>query len=151
MNDDYEVIIAGAGPSGSILASELAGRGIRVLVLEKDKLPRYKCCAGGVTYRAAKLLNNTMDGSIYNTVNNVTVRYGNDNYSGYSTKDLIYTFRREEFDYELIKMAESTGATVLQGQKVSYIAVNSQINIFPDFICIRLDKPGIIGPAFFLF
>jgi flavin-dependent dehydrogenase len=51
-----DVIVVGAGPAGATLAYELAKRGIGVLLLEKEKLPRYKCCAGGVTSKAAKLL-----------------------------------------------------------------------------------------------
>ena len=56
MKQDYEVTIVGAGPGGATLAYELASKGIRVLLVEKERLPRYKCCAGGITVRAAKLL-----------------------------------------------------------------------------------------------
>jgi flavin-dependent dehydrogenase len=37
----HDVIIIGAGPAGSTAAALLAGRGRRVLVLEKEKFPRY--------------------------------------------------------------------------------------------------------------
>jgi len=50
------VIIVGAGPAGSTAAYRLVKLGARVLVLEKDAMPRYKTCAGGVNVRAAKLL-----------------------------------------------------------------------------------------------
>jgi flavin-dependent dehydrogenase len=79
MNENYDVIIAGAGPAGGILAFELASKGINVLVLEKDVFPRYKCCAGGVTFRAAEFLDGTMEEVTKNTITNVTVRYKNDN------------------------------------------------------------------------
>jgi len=39
--DQYEVIIIGAGPAGATAAAVLAEKGRRVLVLEKDKFPRY--------------------------------------------------------------------------------------------------------------
>jgi geranylgeranyl reductase family protein len=125
MKENYDVIIAGAGPAGGMLAFELAGKGIDVLVLEKDVLPRYKCCAGGVTFRAAEFLNGAIEEVKKNTVTNVTVRCKNDNYSGYSESDLIYTFMREDFDYALIRMAEKKGATVLQGQKVTGVMHNN--------------------------
>ncbi|HEY4712239.1 MAG TPA: FAD-dependent oxidoreductase, partial [Dehalococcoidia bacterium] len=56
MKQSHDVIVVGAGPAGATLAYELTKRGIGVLVLEKEKLPRYKCCAGGVTSKAARLL-----------------------------------------------------------------------------------------------
>jgi flavin-dependent dehydrogenase len=40
-SDRYEVIIIGAGPAGSTAAAVLAKKGRRVLVLEKEKFPRY--------------------------------------------------------------------------------------------------------------
>lgn len=39
--NEYDVIIIGAGPAGSTAAAFLAGKGRRVLVLEKEKFPRY--------------------------------------------------------------------------------------------------------------
>ena len=41
---EREVIIAGAGPAGSICASYLARAGVDVLLLDKDILPRDKAC-----------------------------------------------------------------------------------------------------------
>lgn len=40
-SNQYEVIIIGAGPAGSTTAALLAEKGRRVLVLEKEKFPRY--------------------------------------------------------------------------------------------------------------
>ena len=37
----YDVIIVGAGPAGSSAAAILAEHGHRVLVLEREKFPRY--------------------------------------------------------------------------------------------------------------
>ena len=39
MSVDYDVIVAGAGPGGSTVAYELARRGVRVGVFEKQQLP----------------------------------------------------------------------------------------------------------------
>ncbi len=41
---EREVIIAGAGPAGSICASYLARAGVDVLLLDKDIFPRDKAC-----------------------------------------------------------------------------------------------------------
>jgi flavin-dependent dehydrogenase len=41
MKTEYDVLIIGAGPAGSSAASLLAAQGHRVLVLEREKFPRY--------------------------------------------------------------------------------------------------------------
>jgi flavin-dependent dehydrogenase len=43
---EYDVVIAGAGPSGAAAAKGLVNEGLSVLVLDKKKLPRYKICSG---------------------------------------------------------------------------------------------------------
>lgn len=42
MNQEYDAVIIGGGPSGASVAAILAEYGHRVLVLERDKFPRYK-------------------------------------------------------------------------------------------------------------
>lgn len=51
MSEPYDVIIAGAGPGGATAAHFLGEAGRRVLVLEKETLPRYKPCGGGLSIR----------------------------------------------------------------------------------------------------
>ncbi len=41
MSEKYDVIIIGAGPAGTTVATKLVQRGRKVLVLERDKFPRF--------------------------------------------------------------------------------------------------------------
>ena len=52
----YDVIIAGAGPAGSVLAYLLTQRGLSVRLLEKARMPRYKTSGGGLTFKAIQNL-----------------------------------------------------------------------------------------------
>ena len=51
-----DVIVVGAGPSGSATAHHLASAGLDVLLLEKSQFPREKVCGDGLTPRAVKSL-----------------------------------------------------------------------------------------------
>nr|MDO8086330.1 NAD(P)/FAD-dependent oxidoreductase [Candidatus Sigynarchaeum springense] len=48
--ETQDVCIVGAGPAGSIAAERLARAGARVLLLDGQQFPRYKCCAAGVLW-----------------------------------------------------------------------------------------------------
>ncbi len=52
MRTEYDVVIAGSGPSGAAAAKGLINEGLNVLILEKKKLPRYKICSGIIFKKA---------------------------------------------------------------------------------------------------
>jgi geranylgeranyl reductase family protein len=56
MTQDAQVIVVGAGPAGSTVATYLARAGIDVLLLEKTAFPREKVCGDGLTPRGVKQL-----------------------------------------------------------------------------------------------
>jgi len=47
----FDVAVVGAGPAGATAARRLAMAGVSVVLLEKERLPRYKTCGGGLVYR----------------------------------------------------------------------------------------------------
>jgi len=55
-DQDADVIVVGAGPSGATAAYHLARAGVNVLLLEKTAFPREKVCGDGLTPRAVKEL-----------------------------------------------------------------------------------------------
>jgi geranylgeranyl reductase family protein len=71
MNEIYDVVIVGAGPSGSTTAHYLAREGFNVLLLDKFNFPRDKTCGDGLTPRALHILD---DMGILDTVNQVGYR-----------------------------------------------------------------------------
>src|SRR2546426_3850816 len=52
----FDVAVVGAGPAGATAAVTFAGRGLKVALLEKAALPRYKTCGGALVGRGLALL-----------------------------------------------------------------------------------------------
>ena len=52
----YDAIVIGSGPAGSTTAKILADKGLSVLILEAQKLPRYKSCSGCLIKRSMDLV-----------------------------------------------------------------------------------------------
>jgi len=126
LKQSHDVIVVGAGPAGATLAYELAKKGIGVLVLEKEKLPRYKCCAGGVTSKAAKLLDYDISEVVEDVIYELSFTFNMGNsYLGQHSQPLIYTVMRDVFDHFLVKKAQQLGAVVRDGQKVTQIQVSA--------------------------
>jgi len=126
LKQNHDVIVVGAGPAGTTLAYELAKKGIGVLVLEKEKLPRYKCCAGGVTSKAAKLLDFDISEVAEDLIHEVsfTFNLGSPHLEQYA-QPLIYTVMRDVFDYLLVQRARQAGAAFMDGHRVTQIQVSA--------------------------
>lgn len=52
----YDVIVVGAGPAGNTAAKTLAEKGLRVLLVERFKMPRYKSCSGQLIQKTLDLV-----------------------------------------------------------------------------------------------
>lgn len=115
----YDVIIVGAGPAGATLAYELAKANIKVLLLEKAKLPRYKACAGGITVRTANLLAFDISSVIERVVYGARWSYKLDyKLTGFYERPIVYMVTRDKFDHLLTRRAQDAGAELLDNQKV---------------------------------
>jgi geranylgeranyl reductase family protein len=51
MSNDYDVIVVGAGPAGSICARSLGIAGVQVLLIDKAQFPRDKACGDFISAR----------------------------------------------------------------------------------------------------
>lgn len=113
MNLAADVIIAGAGPAGSIAAYYLAKQGIRVLILEKETFPRYKSCGGGLTQKTRKIIPFDIGPVIEREIREMafTIRFRNE-FRKKSNEALITTVMRDQFDHYLLEQAVKQGAEV---------------------------------------
>jgi geranylgeranyl reductase family protein len=114
--NSYDTIIVGAGPAGATLGYELSRRGISVLVIEEETLPRDKTCAGGITARAASILDFDIGSVVERTTYGIRFSYRlRDNYIKRHREPFIYMVMRSKFDHLLVQKAREAGATVIDG------------------------------------
>ncbi len=124
----YDVIIIGAGVAGASAAYELANSGADVLVLEKEKLPRYKTCGGGVVHRAIEKLPFSTDGVVERSYNTIDIYdHETDLYFKVSReKPIINMMMRADLDSLIIEEAVKKGAQVNDGIKVIKVVNNNE-------------------------
>jgi len=122
-----DVIIVGAGPAGATLGYELARKGVDVLILEKERLPRYKPCAGAITVKAVNLLDLDISLVTHQIVYGARITYkGSKEFTKWYDKPLVYLVMRDEFDHLLIQRAQEAGAIVADNQRVCQLKVAAE-------------------------
>ncbi|MDC4228066.1 MAG: geranylgeranyl reductase family protein [Candidatus Manganitrophus sp.] len=110
----YDVIIIGAGPSGSAAAAALARAGRSVLVLEKETHPRHKSCGGGLSARLLPYLDADLKEIIEREIRKVVFLLRSKEVCGVSAEPVAYLVRRPRFDAYLAEKARKAGAEILE-------------------------------------
>ena len=108
----YDVIVVGAGPSGSTAARECSGRGMTVLMLDKSEFPRDKPCGGGVIHKALDLLPFELTPVIDRTVSTALFTYGPFLRLTQTLKDRLYLTQRVHLDSFLVERAVESGVVL---------------------------------------
>lgn len=119
----YDCIIVGAGPAGGTAAYHLAKRGRSVLILEKESLPRYKPCGGGVSPQVAQWFDFDFTPviSLKTSALRFTWKMSDPVESHLSEIEPIWMVRRDVFDQFLVQQAQNQGAELRDGTEVSGI------------------------------
>ncbi len=121
----YDVIIAGAGPTGCYLGSLLARRNLNILILEEhEEVGKPEHCAGIVSKKLFSEFNLKTD-SILDEINSVKVCFPDNTRLSLPTSITPLVLDRAKFDKELSIEAQQSGCQIFFNHKVIQVE-NSQ-------------------------
>jgi geranylgeranyl reductase family protein len=126
-SDTFDVIVIGSGVAGSSAAYDLAKTGLKVFVIEKEKLPRYKTCGGGVVSRAANLLPFEISSVVQKVVSSADV-YDQENNLKFQIKTdsaMISFVMRADLDNHILSKALEKGAMIFNNTEVKGIDIKA--------------------------
>jgi len=118
IRERWEVLVLGAGPAGCTAAAVLARQGVRVLLVEKQKLPRSKVCGGCLSAGAVGLLESAGLTGIPAVSRGPRIERFDPGVRG---RRIVIpapggrVVSREEFDLQLAEEAQRAGAEVRDG------------------------------------
>ena len=119
----FDVAIIGSGPAGASAAFELSSKGISVVIIEKEILPRYKTCGGGLVYRGRKYLPFDISSVIEKEFYEADAYFSGTDIKLTLKKDkpIISMVMRDAFDNLIVEKAHENGVELLQAHKVTDI------------------------------
>ncbi len=122
----FDVIVVGAGPAGATTARHLARSGLKTLLLEKEKIPRYKPCGGGVTAKVARVLDVDFSPTVEDTIEGLSVAYGwRKRFPVQTGRTLGWCVMRDKFDAVLAEYADKAGAELRDNSPVTRVQLEA--------------------------
>lgn len=128
---NFDVAIIGSGPSGAMAAYHLAKNGISVAIIEKEVLPRYKTCGGGLVHRGKVCLPFDISIAVEREFLEFDTYFGKKGTKLTTKRDIpiISMVMRDAFDHLIVQHAVALGAVLLQNHKVTGLKFDKEIAI----------------------
>ena len=125
--NNFDIIVVGGGPAGLTSAYQLNKYGFNVLLVDKNTFPRPKLCAGLLTKKTRKLVNDIFSVTTSDLKEKEVVDFCSDYYQIYFKDKLIYENEMEDafyyvhrrvYDNFLFNLVKNTGVKIKEGTEV---------------------------------
>lgn len=136
--EKYDVVIAGAGPAGTICALALRDAGLSVALVDKSTFPRDKICGDSIPGPALKILQQVLGNSSKETVlpddkqriYSSAIRTASGRTVRIEWKAEACNCKRLSFDRFLLDLVKKqTDTHVYEGEKIDQVVVNDGISL----------------------
>lgn len=114
-----DMAVIGAGPAGTTAARLLAAGGRRVLLLERERLPRHKACGGGLPPRTLAALGLSVPTELLYPVTSVALDGAYNGRQSYPLTGGTFVVERARFDEFLARQAVAAGAELWDSCRVA--------------------------------
>lgn len=131
----YDCLVVGAGPAGGVCAYELAKKGLKVLILERERLPRPKVCAGGLPVKVAQLLDFDLSPAFETQVRQGVCAFRSLPQVEADLGEMGgWTVTRAHLDHLIVQRAAEAGAELQEGRYVR------EVEMGPEMVLVRTER-----------
>ena len=112
MAAEFDAVVVGCGPAGNTAAYRLASAGARVLLLEKEAVPRHKVCGGGLSAKTLREVPFSLAPVIEREIRRVVIAYGGSQPVARELAGIGAMSQRATLDSFMTKQAVAAGASL---------------------------------------
>ncbi|MEN3027836.1 MAG: geranylgeranyl reductase family protein [Aquificaceae bacterium] len=127
----FDAVVVGAGPAGASCAYHLSRSGLKVLLLEKERLPRFKLCAGCLSARTLQLLPEGYEGLLLNRIRSGRLGFrALEEVRVEAGEEIAYIVDRSLFDHFLVRKAQERGAELMEAEFLGFEVERGGYRVF---------------------
>ena len=117
-----DVVIIGGGPAGTAAGTVLQRKGYKTCIIDTQFFPRKKLCAGVLTAKSIKLLQNIfkdldLENLSIKHIHKITLLYNRITLGEYTVNNAYSVIDRVEFDNALLQYYKKIGGMTYEGQQ----------------------------------